>query len=270
VTAKRDYFYVKSAYYRYQGQWDLSYDSASNLIDTYSQGQVLGIISTLKYKKHLCTHLVAADHSSNFSNYLDTLNKLEKLSFGDDIKMFNTVQFKKLIYHIQKHDFELAGKLSDEIDSKWDKICTITHKTRQLAYCYNIVLAYWWGGRLKDAVYWLSKILSFENHQEGQRYVNLGRTIQLPLFYDFQDENLDNRIESTRKVLRSRGELNDYRKVIISSFRQLIRCLLKEERKSCIIDMHDKLLKIQNEQNINAPDLEVIIFWCNLQVNNLK
>lgn len=184
--------------------------------------------------------------------------------------MFNTVKFKLLIYYLSNNEFESAVKVVVDIESKWDELCEFIPKRRQLAYHYNIIVAYWLADNIKAAVYWLSKILSFENNKEGQRFVNLSRIIQLPLYYDYKDGNLDNRIESARKTLDSRGELNDYRKIIISYFRKLIRCVGKQEKKQCIFDLQVELTQIESEQNIKSGDLDCVLLWCKSKVGNPK
>ncbi len=267
IVGRRNYYFVKSAYHRYQSNWDLSYEVAKNHVSTYMKQDVAGILG---YKEALCNYLFVSDVAEKYDDYVDILNELKKLSFKGDVKIFNTIQFKSLLYYLNNDDFKSAVEIAQKIEAKWDELCTFIPKRRQLAYHYNIIVAYWFAGNIKAALYWLSKILNFENSPEGQRFINLSRIIQLPLYYDCKDENLDNRIESARKTLNSRGVLNEYRKIIISYFRRLIRCVGKQEEKQCIIDMHFALAQIESEQNIKSGDLDCILLWCKSKVKDIK
>jgi len=265
LIAKRQYYYLQSEYYGTQNKWEIAHQAAKKLIDSYSDEDRIDIIATHKYKNDLCNYLFISDCAQKVDNYLTTINKLDALSSKDDMRMFNTIQFKLLIYHLNNYNFESAKETSKNIESKWNELCTFIPKRRQLAYHYNIMVAYWFGGD-PTTMYWLSKILTFENNKEGQRYVNLSRIVQLPICYDYDYENLENRIESARKVLKSRSELNEYRKTIISYFRRLVRCVSNQDKKECIFDMQTKLNKIQSEQNINSGDLGCILLWCKLKL----
>ncbi len=264
--AKRNYYISEEAYYINQGRWDLSLKSARNLINTYDLGQdTLSMTGLIKYKQYLCRYLVIADTAGKFDDYLDVIDKLIMVS-NDDIKMFNTIQFKLLGYYLNNSEFELALDRVKNIESKWNELSKVISRGRKLAYHYNILIAYWFSGNLNKAIYRLSKVFNYENSLSGQRYVNSSRIIQLPLFYEYKDENLDNRIESARKTLHNNGELNEYRKIIISQFRKIIRCISKSEVKKCICDMQNKLIRIQKEQNIIASDLGCILLWCERKV----
>ncbi len=268
--AKRDYYILEDVYHLNQGKWDLSHKSAHNLISTYDLEQdTLDTIGLIKYKQHLCRYLLISGTARKFDNYLNVIDKLIAVS-NDDIKIFNTVQFKLLTHYINTDRFELALDTVKNIESKWDELDKIIPRRRKLAYHYNILIAYWFSGNLNEAIYRLSEVFNFENRPTGQRYVNSSRIIQLPLFYEYKDENLDNRIESARKTLHNKGELNEYRKIIISHFRKIIRCVSKREAKQCIRDMQDKLIRIQEEQNILASDLGCVLLWCERKMSEEK
>ena len=175
--------------------------------------------------------------------------------------MFNTIHFKLLLYYLGQHDFNAAIEVAQKIEDKWNDLSIIIPKMRHLAYFYNITVAYWFGGETKSTIFWLSKVLNFENVAQGQRFINEARIIQLPIYYDCQDVNLENRIESTRKVLSKRKELTEYRKIILSGFRRLLNCVGKEEEYACIVDVRLGLQRIKKEGQ-KASDLECLLLWC--------
>jgi len=264
--AKRNYYFAKCNYYFFAKNWELAHDVAKNLIDTYSEDDTQNVIISKKYKQHLCNYLVASEYASKLDDYLNIINILKRMSSLEDILLFNTIHFKMLIYYLDQRQFEEAIRVSEDVYNRWDDLCAAVQKRRQLAYCYNIMVAYWFGNKMEDAIYWLSKILNFEVVRQGQRFVNAARIIQLPIYYDYQDDNLENRIGSTRKVLAKKGELNEYRQIILSGFRKLVRCIDRREKRDCISDMQFALVQAKNEHNIKAMDLECLLLWSKLKV----
>lgn len=266
IRAKRNYYYVKCSHYYFTKDWESAHKIAKNLVDTYSEDDITNLTISKNYKQHLCNYLTASDFANKLEDYPNIINKLKAIASEDNIHLFNTICFKMLNYYLIKHQFEEAISVSKNVQNRWDDLCATVKKRRQLAYCYNIMVAYWFGNEMESAVYWLSKILNFETAQQGQRFVNAARIIQLPIYYDYQDDNLENRIGSTRKVLAKKDELNDYRQIILSGFRKLVRCIDKKEKTACISNMQLTLMQAKNEHNIRAMDLECLLLWSKLQV----
>lgn len=273
-TAIRHYYYAKCCHLGYLNDWESAHNVAKNLIDTYSEEDAELAVVAKQYKQYLCRYLVVSSSANKFDDYLTTIQKIKSLTFSsneekENLKLFNSVQFRMLTYYLNRHQFEKAIETAKDIEREWDSLCTVIPKRRQLAYCYNIVLAYWFGGEIKTALYWLSKVLNFENIRQGQRFVYEARIVQLAIYYDCEDDNLENKIESTRKVLHKKDELNEYRQIILSGFRGLIRCIDNKEKSVCISGMHEKLLQIK-DNFLKASDLECILLWSKLKTGERK
>ncbi len=266
TKARRYYYYVQSAYHRYLNNWEIARENAKRLINTYSEKDANDSNIVKQYKAHLCTYLVTSDFAQKREDYLSTIRKIEEISDEDDIKTFNTVYYKLLVYYLNTWNFEAAIETSKQIHEKWDELCHIVPNIRQMAYCYNMLVANWFGDNLQMAIYWLNVLLNTENTNKLQRYPNIARTIQLPLYYDNEDKHLENRIESARKVLSQKDAMNAYRRVIFSAFRKLIRCRDKQEKEDCIRQMQQNLLKIKEEQTISMEDLECVLLWSKLKL----
>ena len=268
--AKRSYYYAKSGYHSFENDWESAHLAAKNLIHTYSKEDISDILTASDYKRYLCHYLVLSHAAKKFEEYPSTIEKIKRLSAKNDIYTFNTTRFKMLVYYLMKSDFICAIDVVREIENKWDELYLIVSKGKLLAYHYNIIVAYWFGKNIDEAIYWLSKIFTFENSPEGQHFVNLCRIIQLPIYYDCEDENIENRIESARKVLAGRKELSTHRQIIISGFRKLVRCINKQEKKDCINDIQQKLISIKAEESIHEGDLECLLLWCKLKIDTNK
>lgn len=266
ILAKRYYYYIKCSYLFYEKDWMSAHEIAKNLVNTYSEDDTQDAIISKNYKHHLCNYLTASNFANQLDDYPDTINKLKATASDENIYLFNTIYFKVLNYYLMKRQFKEAISVSEHIYKRWDELCTAVEKRRQLAYCSNFMVVYWFSNKIESAVYWLSKILNFETTQQGQRIINAARIIQLPIYYDYEDDNLENRIDSTRKVLAKKKILSDYRQIILSCFRKLVRCVNQKEKNACISDMQLALLQMKNEHNIKATDLECLLFWSKLKV----
>ncbi len=259
IKAQRDFYYTQSAYYGYLGDWDAAHAAAKHLIETYPETQTK---ISKEDKRNLCRYLVVAGQANYYDAHLEIIDKLKLNISEDDISMFNTIYFKTLLYYLNNYEFESAIKIAENVELRWEELSAVIEKRRQLAYCSNIMVAFWFGGKMDAAIYWLSKILNAENVLQGQRFINNARIIQLPMYYDYEDDNLDNRIESTRKVLTKKGELNEHRQIILAGFRKLIRCADKQEKMACIANLQQKLTEIKQAKNLNTADLECVLLWC--------
>jgi len=262
--AIRHYHYIKCCHFSYLNDWESAYSAAKNLIGTYPK-EIKGAATLKQYKQHLCMYLVMCGYAQKFDDYLERINEVRAISSEENISLFNTIHFKMLGYYLAIPQFQSAIEVAIDIERRWDDLCEIIPKRRQLAYCYNIMIAYWFGDSIETARYWLSKILNFENVNQGQRYITLSRIIQLPIYYDSEYDNLENRIESTRKVLAKKKELTEYRQIILSGFRSLVKCVDKREEKACLTDIQNKLAQIKGEKSIKATDLDCILFWIKLK-----
>ena len=263
TKAQRDFYYAQTAYYGYLGDWNAAHIAAKNLIKTYPDNDKE---VSKEHKRHLCRYLIVADYASNYDTHFEIIDRLKLSASEDDMSMFNTIYFNTLLYFLNNHDIKSAMKVAENVELRWEELSAVIEKRRQLAYCSNIMVAYWFGGNMDAAIYWLSRILNAENVLQGQRFINNARIIQLPMYYDYEDDNLDNRIESTRKVLTKKGELNEHRQIILAGFRKLIRCADKQEKKTCIANLQNKLNEIKQAENLNSADLECVLFWCERNV----
>jgi len=269
--AKRYYFYAKTGYHCFFNQSDLAHDVAKKMIETYSEKDIENPITLKYYKQHLCRYLVLSYHADNFDHYSEVIAKLEAISSdSDDLRMFNKIQFKMLVYYLSRHEFKKAMDVVQKIERRWDDLCNFIERRRQLAYCYNIMITYWFNNETDTTFYWLSKILNFENVQRGQAFISAARIMQIPMYYDINDVNLENKVDSTRKVLKKREELNEYRQLILSGFRRLIRCVDKKEENECIADIYQNLFKIKDEKKLKEMDLEGVLLWSKLKIAHLN
>jgi len=123
-------------------------------------------------------------------------------------------------------------------------------------------IVYWLSGNVEKAVTWLSRILNFEDVKEGQRIVLFARILQLPIYYDFEDENLDNRVESTRRVLAKRKQLGDFESMVIKFFRKLVRTYEKDKKQTLFQQFNAQLNEYQDNNTPAPHGLEELLVWC--------
>jgi len=262
---QRYYYFLKSNYHRMNGEIQLSFDFTQKMIATYDSEAIGSYETAIDYKNVLCYYLVVCKELKK-TEYFSKIIKKMRASYGnsaENMRSFNTTRFQSLCCWLDVGQFSSAMEIADEIDEHWVPLCQIIPKRRQLAFCYNIAVAYWLGGNLERAVFWISLILNFENVKEGERFIYDARVIQLPIYYEYQDENLFNRIESTRRVLADRKRLLEFEKIVITYFRKLVRCLNSKESMKVLSDFYNELL-LYKKRNPHKyiPTYEAIKFWC--------
>jgi len=262
--AQKYYYFLKSNYARMNGEAQLAYNYAKKMVDVYDTEDINSYEKAIDYKNVLCYVLTIGMIARAKNDFITIIDKMRK-SYGelDDIRSFNTTRFQSLNCWLSILEFDKAIVIADEIEIRWDELCKVIPKRRELAFCYNIAVAYWLGEKIDNAVLWLSRILNHEKIKEGERFIYDARIIQLPIYYDYEDENLFNRIESTRRVLADRNRLFEFEKLVITHFRKLIRCPTQKESSKVLSDFYSKLL-LYKKQNSSKyiPTFEAIKLWC--------
>jgi len=263
--SKKYFYFLKSSYHHIRQEPDIAYKYARLLIDIFEkQEKKQGFINTVDYKNQLCYYMVTCSRAGKYEDYPQTIAKIRKMydNAEEDILLLNTMSFLGLKYYLNTYQFAEAAELADDIDKHWEALLKVTRKRRQLAYCYNMSIVYWLSGNVEKAVTWLSRILNFEDVKEGQRIVLFARILQLPIYYDFEDENLDNRVESTRRVLAKRKQLGDFESMVIKFFRKLIRTYEKDKKKTLFQQFNAQLNEYQDNNTPAPHGLEELLVWC--------
>ena len=263
--AKKYFYFIKSTHHRIRQEPEQAYKYARLLVDIYEKEEKKqGFINEVDYRNQLCYYMITCSRVGKFEDYPRTIAKIREMydETEEDTLLFNIMSFLGLKYYLNMYQFEEAAELSNDIDQHWEALLKVTTKRRQLAYCYNMSIAYWFSGNIQKAITWLSRILNFEDVKEGQRIVLFARILQLPMYYDFGDENLDNRVESTRRVLAKRNRMGDFEGIVIRFFRKLVRIFEKDKKQALFQKFYADLTEF-NAQNTPAPHgMDELLHWC--------
>jgi len=263
--AKRYYYFLQSSYHRKEGEIQQAYKCAREMVSVYETLDINSYETAIDYKNTLCNYIQLCREAEKTDDIFDIINKM-RASYGNSLEnmhSFNTTRFQALFSWIFVYEFEKAIEIADEIEKKWEALCKVISKRRQLAFCYNITVACWLGKDTDKAMLWLSRILNYENTKEGEKFIYLARVIQLPICYDYGDENLHNRVESTRRVLADKNRLFDFEQIVITYFRKLVRCIDSNESEKVISDFYRELISYKKlNQRVNAPIYEAMKLWC--------
>jgi len=262
--AKKYFYFLKSTYHRVRQEPDLAHKYAHLLVNIFEKEEKQqGFINMVDYKNQLCYYMVACSRAGKYEDYPKTIAKIRAMygSMEDNMVLLNTMSFLGLKYYLNTDQFDEAAKLSDDIDQYWDGLLTVIKKRRQLAYCYNMTVAYWLSGNIEKAVTWLSQILNFGEVKEGQRIVFFARILQLPIYYDFEDENLDNRVESTRRVLAKHNQLGEFQAIVIKFFRKLVRAFEKDKKQALFQEFHAEITEFKANNTPTPNCLDELMIW---------
>ena len=270
LNAKRDYHYLKSNFYKYNKRLHLAFDHAKNLIELFTS-KPIQYEEKIAYKNALCNFLVICDHAKKQKEFEQTIDRLSKIYINDtdDIIQFNTIHFIALRFYINTLNLKEAIKIIDKIKTRWEDLNNVINQKRIVAYCYNILIVYWFVGDLNNAVIWLEKLKLLSSTKEGKDLINTAKILQLPIYYDLKDSNFDNKLESTRKTFPTKNK--NFKSRIRHYFSLLYKSVSNKERKKIIQEMYDELSSIKNSsQEIQILGLEELLMWCQAKIENRK
>jgi len=262
--SKKYFYFLKSSHHRIEREPELAYKYARLLVDIFeNEEKKQGFINVVDYKNQLCYYMVTCSRVGKYEDYPKTIAKIREMydALEEDTLLLNTMSFLGLKYYLNTYQFDEAAKLADDIDLHWEALLKVTTKRRQLAYCYNVAIAYWLSDHIEKAITWLSRILNFEDVKEGQRIILFARVLQLPIYYDFGDENLDNRLESTRRVLAKRNQLGDFESMVIKFFRKLIRAFERDKKQALFQQFHSDLTEFKTHNKPTPHGLDELLVW---------
>ncbi len=209
-------------------------------------------------KKHKCEAIL-----SELEIWEKRLGKTDKNRGIGKLHTVVTCCFYNLNNQMNAGEFDKAAGTAEEIEQCWNTFCQSIPQKQQLAYCYDMLMLYWQVDKSDKAVVWLCRILNCENIKGGEHYVHDARVLQLPIFYDYHNRQLEHRIESTRRVLANQNRLSEFERMVISCFRKLVRCTHSKEGLAVIGDLYRKQLEYQQKHPSQIqPTWAAIKLWC--------
>jgi len=119
--------------------------------------------------------------------------------------------------------FEQAAELSHTFDDRWEMVTEDLQPYIQMSYCYNFIITHWLLEDYSKALFWIARILEYQFTTEGKNYLMGARILELMLYYDYKPQELENRLNSIKRVLNEHWETTDYEKNIFSFFHKLIK-----------------------------------------------
>lgn len=266
--ARSYYFYIKSNYLRVNGEPKKAHKYTKKRSQLHADTLEHTYESLVQYKYVLCCELIAADDAKIYDGFFETLEKMKSCGKGDeDMRTLNTVLFKSLMYWMSQLKLDEASKVADEVAQCHKELFPVVYKRRRAAYCYNLMITYWLTGQLDKAVHWLNQLfINYEQSKEAKTFVYQARILQLPLYRDYADKHLSNRIESARRVLAERGRLFEFEEVVIACFRKLIRCVNSKEELKVISNFHDNLMEFREKYPNRVTSVwECMKVWCEIK-----
>ncbi len=261
------YHHLKSTYYRIHKQYDKAMEYLEPLVELCDKHKDL--IESKEHKNILCAYLTICDVNKNYQVFPRILKKLQKLLVGDlEVNAFNTLHHLGLRYHLSVGDWDNANMMATAITDKWEWLKPHIKQGRQLAYCYNLMVLYWFLDNEQQCTYWLSQILQFEQTDKRQDIVLATRLLQLLLLYDKQHQYFGKTLETTRKTLQNNKQLGIFQKRVIQYLGKLYRQPpYKKHRLPIIEELAEELQKLPEGER--ALGFDEIQYWCESKLKNI-
>jgi len=265
---EKNYHQIKAIYHRVNKDFKNALKHVEALVNICEKD--LRKVEKGEYKQALCEYLVVCDAAQDFDKFPIALQKIEKIYQDkiDDIRTFNTVNFLRLRYYLNKKNRKAVENIIERVEARWKELCEVIHDGRQLAYCFNFMMFYWETQQYKAVKSWLLRILTYEKTKRRQDILLASRLFQLIFYYEYRkqghqlpkDFDWENKIETTRKTLKNNNQLHEFQDTIIQACRQINRAKNAKEETTIIQKLHKSLKKI-TEKHEQTLCFNEILTW---------
>jgi len=264
--SRKIYYQLKAIYYRIHKDYHMSMEYMERVVELCEKHKEL--VKPKEHKDILCAYLTVCDVNKYYVAFPYVLKKLQKLLDEElEYPTFNTLYHLGLRYYLNVGKWDRAETMAVEIENKWEQFIPHIKLGRQLAYCYNLMILYWFIGKYDKAIYWLLQITLFEQTDKRQDIVLAARLLQLVLYYEKQNINFENKLDATRKTLKNNNQLGLFQQTVIQAFRKLYRQVYQKDRLAVIQNLAQQLEQIPKEEQ--ALGFEEIQYWCKSKLSNI-
>jgi tetratricopeptide (TPR) repeat protein len=169
-----------------------------------------------------------------------------------DVQMsiFKSVTFAKLQMYRVKGEFEKGIAYVEELSEKLKTMQEKVHKEQELNFFYQFAYMYFSAQQYNKALYWLNKVLNDNENTLRQDIYSYARLFNLAIHFELGNYDLlEYTIKSTLRYLQKRERDFPMEKLIIESFKKLIRQQPAHERKKNFELFHTDLERLSKDQD---------------------
>jgi hypothetical protein len=224
------------------------------------------------YKINLANLLNSCFRAQRFDEFPAILNELKKLpkgNFNEEAETFQNVAFYELLYYLNTGKVAEGLSRIHEIEKGLVSYKAKIHKSRELAFYYNLSLFYFIQHKYAMALDWLQPIL---NHPKTDHRKDLQRAAQLlQIVFHYMLDNMDlvsSLLTSVRKKFARQNGLNDFEALFFSNFHNLLKSVPGRPRHENEHKFFEAVNQFRQEnKNLTLPLVDEVYWWLSNKVN---
>ncbi|MEO1257175.1 MAG: hypothetical protein AAFZ15_00200 [Bacteroidota bacterium] len=261
--------WTNAACYHLKGDFEQAYHYYKQVVLLWQEHPKIRKDKPHLYKIHLSNFLAICHDSSNYTEFLDYLNKIKPLasqSFDEEAETFQNVFYYELLYYLNTLQIKEALMLIPVIEKGFKKYHRKINKARLIAFWYNISLLYFISENFKKALEWLTNILhepKTEHRQDVQRFA---RFLELVLHYELGNFQVyDYLFRSLKRYVQKDINQNTFEATLLKHFNKLtdLNSGKKEEK---LFNTFQTDLKDLSKDQAHSIGLEEISLWVSSKV----
>lgn len=184
-------------------------------------------------------------------------------SFGDkegfqhidvQVSIFKNAGLAELELYHHTGDFDQGVLAAEEIMKRLAEFQGKLHKEQEMMFFYQFAYIYFGAKQFNKSLSWINKVLNDNENNLRQDLYSYARLFNLAIHFELANfDLLEYTIKSTSRYLQKRERDFPMEKVIIESFKKLIRNQSESERKKQFSVFHERLLELKAE-----PENEIV------------
>ena len=186
------------------------------------------------------------------------------------MSIFRNTHIAELQIHHQTGNFEEGLELVETILKGMDKYDGKMHKEQELTFFYQIAYIYFGAGKYNKALFWINKVLNDNENTLRQDIYSYARLFNLVIHYELGNHDLLEYItKSTQRYLNKRQRAYLMEKLVIDSFRKLIRANNVIDKKELLTAFKEDLADMMdNHEHRVVLKYFDFVKWVNSKIEN--
>ncbi len=216
------------------------------------------------YKIHISNYLgnaILLGKVDHFEKYVQVMEDLRQKNDKDKTETFQNILYFKLLFYLNQNRLEEGKEYLESIQTKLQKHAPQFNHARAIAIYYNALVLYFLLEDFEKAQKWVNIILDEQNKTIRKDVKFFARIMNLIIHFELDhDQLIEYFYSSVKRQLTSKTQENDYEKVILSHFKNLMNTLPGKERQNAFSQFRKNLIPFKQVEPEPISIYELLIW----------
>lgn len=222
------------------------------------------------FKRFLANYLNVAHACGDFAAIPDLIERIRSIparSPEEAAEEFQNIAYIELLVLMNNDGFHKIDMQVERIEQGLKLYAPKIHKARQIAFFYNIAIAYFLMHEWKKSLHWVEQVINQSKHEHRQDLQNAARILRLIIWYELDKiDLLEYELVSVERYLRKHKSWYAYESAVVKLFDK-ISYVSESERASCLESFKARVKQTMNGKNsASLPGSSELMFWLNSQI----